>query len=173
MSYYQMYDSPVGKLLLQSDGESLTGLDFSDGRYAPAVDELQAEEKEIPVLEQTKQWLDIYFAGRNPDFCPPVNPQGTEFRREVWKLLLEIPYGETVTYGSLAKKMAQKLGKKRMSAQAIGGAVGHNPIGIIIPCHRVVGNNGNLTGYGGGMDRKVFLLNCEHMDMNAFSIPTN
>lgn len=173
MSYYQMYDSPVGKLLLQSDGESLTGLDFSDGRYAPAAHELQAEKKAIPVLEQTKQWLDIYFAGRDPEFLPPVNPQGTEFRREVWKLLLEIPYGETVTYGSLAKKMAQKLGKKRMSAQAIGGAVGHNPIGIIIPCHRVVGNNGNLTGYGGGMDRKVFLLNCEHMDMNAFSIPTN
>ncbi len=171
MNYYQIYESPVGELLLQSDGESLTGLDFSGGRYAPAKEHLQAVEKEIPVLKQTKQWLDLYFAGRNPDFCPPVNPRGTEFRKEVWKLLLEIPYGETVTYGSLAKKMAEKLGKAKMSAQAIGGAVGHNPIGIIIPCHRVVGTDGNLTGYGGGMDRKIFLLNCEHMDMNAFRIP--
>lgn len=115
----------------------------------------------------TKRWLDVYFTGREPDFTPPLHPAGSSFRQAVWQLLLEIPYGQTTTYGALAKR----LNAGRMSAQAVGGAVGHNPISIIVPCHRVVGTNGSLTGYAGGLDRKIRLLEMEKTDMTGLFRP--
>ena len=127
--------------------------------------------QETPVLEETKRWLDIYFAGREPDFLPPLHLAGSPFRQEVWALLRQIPYGETTTYRALAEAVARKRGLRRMSAQAVGGAVGHNPISIIVPCHRVVGSDGSLTGYAGGLERKVQLLRLEGVDMSRLYAP--
>ena len=123
-----------------------------------------AEEKEgkrPPVLEQTVKWLNLYFSGQEPDFTPPLHLIGSEFRLAVWKMLLEIPYGQTTTYKELAGRIAEQRGIKTMSAQAVGGAVGHNPISIIVPCHRVLGTDGSLTGYAGGIDKKISLLTLE------------
>ena len=128
-------------------------------------------EQETSVLTEAKRWLDIYFTGKAPDFTPPLHPIGSAFRRSVWEILLQIPYGQTVTYGELARQLAEKQGRPRMSAQAVGGAVGHNRISIIIPCHRVVGTGGSLTGYAGGIDRKVQLLALEQADMTRFFVP--
>lgn len=119
------------------------------------------KEENTPVLEQTKEWLIIYFSGREPDFCPPVHMTGTPFQLSVWKILQQIPYGKTVTYGEIAKEIAREKGLSRMSAQAVGGAVGHNKISIIVPCHRVIGKDGSLTGYAGGIDKKMKLLDLE------------
>ena len=127
--------------------------------------------QETPILAEAKRWLDVYFSGRQPDFRPPLHPAGSAFRQAVWALLLQIPYGQTTTYGALARQLAQMQGIARMSAQAIGGAVGHNPISIIIPCHRVVGANGSLTGYAGGIEKKVQLLTLEQADMSGFFVP--
>jgi len=154
------YSSPLGELLLAAGDAGLTGLWFAGGKYAP-TNPGPAAMCETPVLAQTKRWLDLYFAGQEPDFTPPLCAQGTAFRREVWAMLLEIPYGQTTTYGALAKRLAAARGLERMAAQAVGGAVGHNPISIIIPCHRVVGTGGSLTGYGGGLDKKIALLQLE------------
>ena len=129
------------------------------------------KERETPPLTEAKRWLDVYFSGKMPDFMPPLHPIGSDFRQEVWALLLQIPYGQTVTYGELARQLAEKQGRPRMSAQAVGGAVGHNKISIIIPCHRVVGTGGSLTGYAGGIDRKVKLLALEQADMTRFFVP--
>lgn len=118
--------------------------------------------KNLPVFEQTAKWLDIYFSGQNPNFTPPLFLSSTSFRNEVWKILLTIPYGKIMTYGEIAKLMAENRGAENMSAQAIGGAVGHNPISIIVPCHRVMGKNGSLTGYAGGVDIKEKLLKIEN-----------
>ena len=118
-----------------------------------------------------KHWLDIYFAGKKPDLLPPLHPIGSAFRRSVWDILLQIPYGQTTTYGEIARQLAEKQGLPRMSAQAVGGAVGHNEISIIIPCHRVVGTNGSLTGYAGGIDKKIKLLETEHTDLTGFFVP--
>ena len=117
------------------------------------------------------QWLDIYFSEKEPDFLPPLHPIGSAFRQDVWEILLQIPYGQTATYGEIARRLAERRGVPRMSAQAVGGAVGHNEISIIIPCHRVVGTNGSLTGYAGGIDKKVKLLESEHADMSGFFVP--
>lgn len=176
------YESPLGLLVMVSDGESLVRLDFvrdaekeeSDlvadvvfcGSCATEVNKEADNTNDVnyandKVHSQTKRWLDGYFAGRRPDFAPPLKPQGTHFQELVWQLLLDIPYGATTTYGELAQALAQRLGKERMSAQAVGQAVGHNPIAIIIPCHRVVGKNGQLTGYAGGLERKKALLALE------------
>lgn len=146
--------SPLGKILLTADGDALTGVWFVDGKRTPTVKEIG--NRENSALAQGKQWLEIYFSGQEPDFLPSLHPYGTPFQKKVWALLLKIPYGQTVTYGELAKR----LGKK-MSAQAIGGAVGRNPISIMVPCHRVVGADGSLTGYAGGLERKRFLLELE------------
>ena len=129
------------------------------------------EEKETPVLKRTREWLDLYFAGKDPEFLPPLAPDGSEFRKEVWKLLLTIPYGKTMTYGEIGRKIAEMTGKKHMSAQTVGGAVGHNPISILIPCHRVVGTNGSLTGYAGGIEKKIGLLKLEQTDMSGMFVP--
>ena len=169
MTAWQSYASPVGELLLAADEEGLTGLWLAGEKYFPGVPEDAPQE--TPVLEETKRWLDIYFAGREPDFLPPLHPTGSAFRRRVWDLLLRIPYGQTVTYGQLAQQLAAQQSLSHMSAQAVGGAVGHNAISIIIPCHRVVGAGGSLTGYAGGIGRKVQLLTLEHADTSGFFVP--
>ena len=161
MDYTYHYDSPLGRMTMASDGESLTGLWFDGQKYF--ADTLSPNHKELllPVFEQTCRWLDAYFCGERPDFTPPLLMRTTPFRSMVWKELLKINYGETTTYGEIAAKIARESGLKQMSAQAVGGAVGHNAISIIIPCHRVVGSNGNLTGYAGGLDKKLWLLEKE------------
>ena len=165
------YDSPLGGILLAADEIGLTGLWFDGEKYF--ADNLPAEhaERETPILLTAKRWLDIYFTGKEPDFMPPLHPIGSAFRQSVWELLLQIPYGKTMTYGEIAKRLSEKMGCSRMSAQAVGGAVGHNEISIIIPCHRVVGTNGSLTGYAGGIDKKVKLLELEQADMSGFFVP--
>lgn len=152
MEYVMNYDSPVGPLLLESDGEALTGI---------WMNQLPGENTVCPVLVQTAQWLDRYFQGDPAPVQIPLAPHGTAFQTLVWEILLTIPYGVTRTYGDIAREMAVRLGKDRMSAQAVGGAVGRNPISILIPCHRVVGSHGQLTGYAGGLDKKEWLLRHE------------
>lgn len=171
MTYIQHYDAPLGRILLAADEVGLTGLWFDGAKYF--ADGLPAEhtERETPVLSEARRWLDLYFAGQEPGFLPPLHPAGSAFQQAVWALLLQIPYGQTVTYGELARQLAVKQGRPRMSAQAVGGAVGHNKISIIIPCHRVVGTGGSLTGYAGGIDRKVKLLALEQADMTRFFVP--
>ena len=171
MTFLTHYDSPLGGVLLAADEAGLTGLWFEGQKYF--ANELPAErvERETETLALAKRWLDIYFAGKEPDFMPPLHPVGSPFRRAVWELLLEIPYGQTATYGELSRRLAAKMGIAHMSAQAVGGAVGHNGISIIIPCHRVVGTGGSLTGYAGGVDKKVKLLELERADMRGFFVP--
>ncbi len=173
MYYSKNYDSQVGALTLVSDGENLTGLWMVGQKYyCKTVDgEMQARE-DLPVFRAVTDWLDRYFAGKQPRITElPLAPAGGEFRQAVWKILCEIPYGQVTTYGDIAKKMARLLNRQTMSAQAVGGAVGHNPISIIIPCHRVVGTNGSLTGYAGGVDKKIRLLELEGADMSHLSMP--
>ncbi len=171
MVYIQKYASPVGGMLLAADEIGLTGVWFDGEKFF--ADNLPPEhaEKDTPTLAETKRWLDIYFKGKEPDFTPPLHPVGSAFRLKVWDILLKIPYGQTVTYGWIARQLAAREGLARMSAQAVGGAVGHNEISIIIPCHRVVGTSGSLTGYAGGMDRKIALLKTEHVDLSRFFVP--
>lgn len=171
MQYTSNYRSPLGDILLAADEVGLTGLWFVGQKYFALYLDQEHEEKEIPVFDETKQWLDIYFAGCMPDFTPTLHFTGTAFQNEVWEILCTIPYGETLTYGEIARRLAAKRGLERMSAQAVGGAVSHNEISIIVPCHRVVGTNGSLTGYAGGIDRKVKLLTLENADIKSFFIP--
>lgn len=164
MQYKSGWDSPLGPLVMTGSEAGLTGLWFEGQKYFPQ--ELDCPEGELPVFQETRAWLQIYFQGRDPGPTPVLCPEGTAFRRAVWDLLREIPYGRTVTYGSLAERLGGP--GKRMSAQAIGGAVGHNPISILIPCHRVVGTDGSLTGYAGGLGRKRSLLRLEGVDLSGF-----
>lgn len=173
MNYIKNKPSPVGNMTLASDGESLTGLWLEGQKYfgGSAPDELEPKD-DLAVFERAERWLDRYFAGERPAICElPLRPAGSDFRQEVWRILCGIPYGEVMTYGEIAGEMSVKLGKERMSAQAVGGAVSHNPISIIIPCHRVVGSNGSLTGYAGGIKTKIKLLEHEGADMSSFFIP--
>lgn len=158
MNYILNLNSPVGPLWLESDGTALTGLHME---FRPG------EGESCPVLENARDWLDDYFRGcpRPVDF--PLSPKGTPFQQTVWEILLDIPFGETRTYGSIAREMAARLGRETMSAQAVGGAVGKNPIAIIIPCHRVVGANGSLTGFAWGLDKKQWLLEHESTYINV------
>ena len=171
MTFLQHYDSPLGGILLAADEIGLTGLWFDGQKYFARNLPAERVEQNTPALSEAKRWLDIYFTGREPDFTPPLHPIGSTFRQGVWDILLQIPYGQTTTYGELARQLAAKQGLPRMSAQAVGGAVGHNEISIIIPCHRVVGTNGSLTGYAGGIDKKVKLLELEHTDMTRLFVP--
>lgn len=174
MIYKWTYQTPDGfdDLLMNSDGTYLTGLWFI-GSKDSSKRSTSCEEKLIPIFEETIKWLDIYFSGKNPDFTPKYKINNlTPFRLEVIVIMKEIPFGTIITYNDIAKKIAQKRGLRKMSSQAVGGAVGWNPICIIIPCHRVVGSNGSLTGYGGGINNKVKLLINEHNDMTKFYIPT-
>lgn len=165
------YESPIGGILLAADAIGLTGLWFDGGKYYAAGLSGECEEKSVPVLENAKEWLDIYFSGREPDFLPPLHLKGSSFQTEVWDILRQIPYGKTTTYGEIAGILAKKRGLARMSAQAVGGAVGHNPVSVIVPCHRVVGSDGSLTGYAGGIDKKRKLLEYEGADMSVCYIP--
>lgn len=171
MQYTARYKSPLGDILLASDDAGLTGLWFEGQRYFALHLAADYIEKETDILMQAKKWLDIYFSGQKPDFIPPLHVEGTLFHREVCEIMLSIPYGKTMTYGEIAQTIASRRGIRKMSARAVGGAVGHNEISIIIPCHRVIGANGNLTGYGGGISRKVRLLELEGVNMTGFYIP--
>jgi len=147
------YESPLGEMTVTSDGTSIVGLCF---------DSLDVfKEQNLPLFNDVDRWLDAYFSGVDPGFMPPVDFRATGFRREVWEILLTIPYGETMSYGEIASIIARRRGIPKMSAQAVGGAVGRNPISIIVPCHRVIGSDGSLVGYGGGLDRKLALLKLE------------
>lgn len=171
MTHIQHYSSPLGGILLAADEIGLTGSWFDGEKYF--ADNLPAEhaERQTPILAEAARWLDIYFTGKEPGFTPPLHPIGSPFRQAVWEILLQIPYGQTTTYGEIARQLAEKQGLEKMSAQAVGGAVGHNEISVIIPCHRVVGTSGSLTGYAGGIDKKVKLLELERADMCGFFIP--
>lgn len=161
MDYTRRYESPLGGITLASDGERLVGLwfdgqtNFGEG-LAPAH-----TEKDLPVFDQAALWLDLYFSGKAPDFVPPLCLRGSEFRQAVWELLRAIPYGKTMTYGQIAQILAARRGLRRLSAQAVGGAVAHNPVSLIVPCHRVVAADGGLTGYAGGIEKKAWLLHHE------------
>lgn len=168
MIYIYKYNSFIGNITVASNGELLTGLWFDGQKYFDSILSEQHEQKKLPIFDCAKHWLDIYFCGGIPDFMPPLLLEGTSFRKSVWEILLSIPYGRTITYGEIARKIAKQRELPRMSAQAIGNAVGHNPISIIVPCHRVVGANGSLTGYAGGIDKKVKLLTLEKLDMSVF-----
>lgn len=155
MLFLTHYASPLGPILLAADETGLTGLWFEAQKYFPSFLGVEYQEKETPVLTETARWLDVYFSGKDPDILPPLHPQGSPFRQAVWNILLTIPRGQTMTYGEIARRLGVR------SAQAVGGAVGHNPISILIPCHRVVGSDGSLTGYAGGVERKARLLQLE------------
>lgn len=171
MTFIQHYNSPLGGILLAADEIGLTGLWFNGQKYFARSLPAGYTEQNTPALSEAKRWLEVYFTGKKPDFMPPLHIVGSAFRRAVWEILLQIPYGKTTTYGEIARQLAKKQKLPRMSAQAVGGAVGHNEISIIIPCHRVVGTNGSLTGYAGGIDKKIKLLELEHTDMSSFFVP--
>ena len=167
--YTKTVSSPVGDLVLVSDGEYLTGLFILGQKYfMDGFSEELYENNDLEVFHIVEKWLKSYFAGANLSIKSlPLKPAGTNFRQIVWQELLNIPYGDTITYKELGKKVAVRLGKSSMSSQAIGGAVGHNPISIIIPCHRVIGTNGSLTGYAGGLDKKEYLLALEKANIHG------
>ena len=167
MQYTTTYQSPLGKILLAADNIGLTGLWFENQKFYPACTAPEYETGDGPVLADAKRWLDSYFAGQSPDFMPAVHMLGTPFQLKVWEILQTIPYGKTVTYGEIARKIAAGQGLARMSAQAVGGAVGRNKISIIVPCHRVIGSDNSLTGYAGGIDTKEALLRLE----GAYPLP--
>lgn len=175
MVFISHYDSPLGGITLASDGEALTGLWFDGQKHYGSTLGRDCQEKDLPVFVETRQWLDIYFSGWEPDFTPPMRMEGTPFQKAVWEILRTIPYGGTMTYGEIAAKLCEGYSDgpgpgagarpgptRRMSAQAVGGAVGHNPISIIVPCHRVVGAGGSLTGYAAGPEKKKQLLSLEY-----------
>ncbi|MGF6907276.1 methylated-DNA--[protein]-cysteine S-methyltransferase [Fusobacterium sp. PH5-44] len=174
MYYATGYSSPLGEMMLGSDGQNLVGLWIEEQKYFGASLDDSFERKEnLDIFNISKKWLDKYFEQQKPKIADlPLNPHGSQFRQFVWDALCNIPYGQITTYGDIGKIVAKKMGRSSMSGQAIGGAVGHNPISIIIPCHRVVGANGSLTGYAGGIDRKIKLLELEGIDVSQFTIPT-
>lgn len=161
MYYIDCYSSILGNITMASDGEKLTGLWFDGQKYFASTLNGDYVNKELPIFIKTKKWLDMYFKGVVPEFNIPILLEGSPFRMAVWQVLQSIPYGQTMTYGQIANLIASKKGIDKMSAQAVGGAVGHNPISIVVPCHRVIGVNSNLTGYAGGIDKKIALLKLE------------
>ena len=163
MHYINHYHSPLGTILLAADDTGLTGLWFEGQKYFAQGLDKETEEKEFSVFQTARRWLDVYFSGQAPDFQVPLHFQGTAFQKDVWEILLSIPYGGTTTYGAIAKQLAAKRGLPHLSAQAVGSAVGHNKISIIVPCHRVIGADGSLTGYAGGIWRKEKLLALEQV----------
>ena len=172
MYYSTTHPSPVGLLTLASDGDHLMGLWIEGQKYhGCSIPDAMAQRDDVSVFSMAKNWLDKYFAGKQPDISAlPLAPHGSDFRKSVWNILCEIPYGAITTYGDIAKRMARVMNKESLSAQAVGGAVGHNPISIIIPCHRVVGTNGSLTGYAGGIDIKKRLLELEGAPISALFV---
>ena len=168
MEYIHHYDGRLGRMTLASDGQLLTGLWFDGQKHFASTLSADHEEQFLPIFEQTCRWLDIYFSGNNPSFMPPLRIIATPFAKRVCQIMLDIPFGSTTTYAVIARKIAEERGLKSMSAQAVGGAVGRNPISVIIPCHRVVGSNGALTGYASGLDRKQWMLEMERNVANSF-----
>ncbi|MDR2056555.1 MAG: methylated-DNA--[protein]-cysteine S-methyltransferase [Desulfovibrio sp.] len=173
MYFSTTYPSPLGLLTLASDGDNLAGLWLEGQKYhGDSLSGDRRENGDLPVFRAARNWLDRYFAGEKPAVSElPLAPRGSAFRQKVWSLLCAVPYGEVITYGDIAKAMAARMNKERMSARAVGGAVGHNPISIIIPCHRVVGSDGSLTGYAGGIALKAKLLALEGVDLSSLFIP--
>ncbi len=173
MEYKCIYKSPIGKIILLSNGSKLTGLWLESSRFKEKLSECNFKENsDLEIFSLVKNWLDGYFNKEKPDSKEiPLELIGTEFSSKVWEEIRKIPYGHTATYGDIAKAIAKQNGIKKMSAQAVGYAVGHNPVSIIVPCHRVVGANGNLTGYGGGINKKIALLELEGTNMEKFYIP--
>lgn len=173
MYYITYYLSPIGEMTIVGDEKSIAGLWLEGQKYfAATITDKTVKKDDLPHFIKTKHWLDDYLNSKNPKISDlPLAPCGNDFRQAVWKILCEIPYGKVKTYGEIAKKIALDTGRSSMSAQAVGGAVGHNPISIIIPCHRVVGTNGSLTGYAGGIDKKIKLLTHEGLDMSRFTVP--
>lgn len=169
--FTQRYAAPLGGVLLASDGKALTGLWFDGQKYFAKNLAKGSRKQNLTVFSEAARWLDLYFSGKVPDFTPALRPAGTPFQCEVWNILLHIPRGATMGYGEIAHKIAQRRGLAKMSAQAVGGAVARNPISIIIPCHRVVGAGGNLTGYSAGIARKIRLLQLEGVDTGKFFMP--
>lgn len=161
MQYTNSYKSPLGDILLACDDDGLTGLWFKGQKYFAMDLDSSAEEREHPIFKDTARWLDIYFSGKEPDFTPRLHFTATPFQAKVWNILLAVPYGRTATYGEIAQRIADAGGLPHMSARAVGGAVGRNRISLIVPCHRVIGSNGSLTGYAGGIDKKLKLLSIE------------
>ena len=161
MIFMTEYDSPLGIITLACDEKALVGVWFKGQKYFGSGFLENSVSQETALLQLGKQWLAMYFSGREPDFLPPLRYDSTPFRKKVYDILLTIPYGKTMTYGEIAAQIANERGVPHISAQAVGGAVGHNPISLLIPCHRVVGANGNLTGYAGGLERKAKLLEME------------
>lgn len=171
MYYTNHYDSPIGGIMLASNGKELTGLWFDGQKYFADNLPERYEKSDLPIFEQTRKWLDIYFSGKAPDFTPPIAMERiSPFRKRVWEIMIAIPFGQTSTYGQIAKQIERETGKKA-SAQAVGGAVGHNSISLIVPCHRVVGTNGSFTGYAGGIHKKMELLKSEGIDISKFTVP--
>lgn len=172
MIYRTDYESPLGRVTLASDGESIVGFWLEGQKYfGDTVNGEMHREDRLAIFAKTRDWLDRYFRGEKPAIAEILlAPAGNRFRREVWKILCDIPYGEVMTYGAIARMIAERLGREKMSAQAVGGAVGHNPVSIIIPCHRVVGANGSLTGYAGGIRTKIRLLEHEKADMTGLFV---
>ena len=174
IKYEDIYESPIGKIFISCNETGLTEVSFvkedilADRKNTANAENIESIKKNISILTDTKRWLYIYFSGKEPDFTPKLHPIGSPFRQEVWRILLQIPYGQTMTYGEIARQMEKLQNRPHMSAQAVGGAVGHNGISIIIPCHRVVGTKGNLTGYAGGLDKKMALLELEHANRKTY-----
>ena len=161
MDYTQYYQSPIGEITLSSDGISLVGLWFLNQQHYGEILSGETAEKNLPIFAETREWLDCYFVGEVPSFTPKISLRGSAFRRRVWERLLTIPYGATLTYGEIAKELTPADSASTIAAQAVGNAVGHNPIAIIGPCHRVIGRDGSLKGYAGGLPRKQYLLALE------------
>lgn len=173
ISYIHYYNSPLGRITLASNGNALTGLWFDGQKYFGSTLSKEYIPKDLPVFVQTVQWLDIYFSGKAPGFTPLLSLNTTSFRKSVWEIMLKIPFGQTMSYKEIASMVAGQRGLSHMSAHAVGGAVAHNPVSLIIPCHRVIGANGNLTGYAGGIDKKIKLLDMENVDIKSLFIPKN
>ena len=173
MIYYTVYDSVIGKLTLASDGINLIGLWIEGQKYFKSyIKEEMIYNNDLEIFKEVKRWLDNYFSGKKTSIENlKLKPDGSEFRKLVWKILCKIPYGKVRTYKDIAQEISNITGKKKMSSQAVGQAIGHNPISIIIPCHRVIGTNGNLTGYAGGLEIKKKLLEFENVDMTNLYIP--
>ena len=165
------YASPLGGVTLAGCGDALVGLWFDGQKYFASALAHEHEERELPVFDEARRWLECYFSGKAPDFTPPLLLRGSPFQREVWEVLLTIPRGQTMTYGAIAETLANRRGRSRGGAQAVGGAVGRNPVSLIVPCHRVVGADGSLTGYAGGIEKKRRLLALEGADLSHFYVP--
>lgn len=161
------YASPLGAITIACDEQAVIGLWFNGQRHFGNTLPKTTVAADTPVLRQAERWLTVYFSGRQPDFRPPLRVDSTPFRKMVCRIMLTIPYGKTMTYGEIAEEMARLSGAERMAARAVGGAVGYNPISLMIPCHRVIGAHGRLTGYGGGIERKACLLALEHADTSG------